>query len=204
MSIEKYVVTTTWNISRFGISFTRGQILNFDTEKGSLELNGKVFEDAAREICAGKKIIASATKLPILVPYTDKIAKKVLSDIEHRMKETDSKVTAPKMVVINSDADLLDVINLNIKNVELPARAKLPELDQKLEVVEEGNVVKSLVGIDELQNEVEKLQSPLKMKVVSADEQGAGNVANKPLVNVGLKIRSVTSKNPVISKKGKK
>ncbi|MCK9154631.1 MAG: hypothetical protein M0P12_00805 [Paludibacteraceae bacterium] len=204
MNIEKYVVTTTWNISRFGANLTRGQILNFDPEKGTMEVNGKIFQDASREVEAGKKIISPSTKTAILVPYTDKIAKNVISDIEKRLKANSSKVEAPKMVVINSDADLIDVINLGIKNVDLPARAKLPELDQKLEVIEENNVVKTLTGIEELQEQVENLQKPIKMKVVAADESGAGNVAGKPLVNAGLKIRSVALKNPAVSKKGKK
>lgn len=202
MSIEKYIVTSPWNVSSFKESFNRGQVLQYDTEKEVLDLDGKKFPNASREVAAGKKIINPSTKVAILIPYSDKIAKQILSEIQKVVEK--QSVQAPKMVLINSDDDLMDVINLDIKPAAKEAKKELPAIGQKLEVVEEGNVVgtvKGLLSEDDLEKQVASLQKPLKMKVVSNDAQEG----SKPLtLNTGIKVTAMSSKKPSVSKKAHK
>lgn len=202
MSIEKYIVTSPWNVSSFKESFSRGQILVYDTEKEVLDLNGKKFENASREVAAGKKIVSPSTKVAILIPYSDKVAKQILSEVQKVVEK--QKVQAPKMVLVNSDDDLIDVINLDIKPAAKETKKELPALNTKLEVVEEGNVVgivNSLMSEEALQQQVEGLQKPLKMKVINNDAQEGG----KPLaLNTGIKVTAMSSKKPTITRKAHK
>lgn len=202
MSIEKYIVTSPWNVSSFKEGFSKGQILKFDTETETLDLDGKKYPNASREVAAGKKIINPSTKVAILIPYSDKIAKQILSEVKKVVEK--QKVKAPDLILVNSDDDLMDVINLDIKSAAKEEKKALPSLDKKLEVVEEGNVVgtvKGLLSEDDLEKQVASLQKPLKMKVVSNDAQEG----SKPLtLNTGIKVTAMSSKKPSVSKKAHK
>lgn len=202
MSIEKYIVTSPWNVSSFKEGFSKGQILKFDTETETLDLDGKKYPNASREVAAGKKIINPSTKVAILIPYSDKIAKQILSEVKKVVEK--QKVKAPDLILVNSDDDLMDVINLDIKPAAKEAKKELPAIGQKLEVVEEGNVVgtvKGLLSEDDLEKQVASLQKPLKMKVVSNDAQEG----SKPLtLNTGIKVTAMSSKKPSVSKKAHK
>lgn len=195
---EKYIVSRPWSVSRIGMTFATGKLIEFDKASNKFSVDGKTYDGGAEITVAMKKYNKAGQAL--LIPIEDKQAKSLLRQIQKRVASKKTSVSALKLDVVNSEDSFMKTLDLDMKGVvasKVPTKTeKLPE---KLEVVQSQGVVLSEAASKKLNKTAktgkvvdlddDPFQPAPKMQVVSDSDEKTIKFAKKMSVE-GVTLKS--------------